>query len=275
MVEIFTTAAGKDGGASRVVANDIRLSAPSTVHFGSGVPGVAYFEKSGADLRVTLLDGQEVLIRDFFVIGAGGEYSSLLDGGAGGEVEVTGLIAPEPFLPASEQPTVVQTADETAPAPEQKPAEAEHRLVEVHVEDGAAGGTAAVAADASAGEEGGQAGGDAEGGIFGGFGLDGLLFFASYGLVGIHALSSSGGHSDDGAEPVTETSSETAPADTQAVAAEISSLVSGGEDTVSGDDGTTFLSSGTEESPDDPSPAYATDTSGNLLDDLQYAAQTV
>lgn len=114
MIEIFTSVAGQNDGASRVFSSDIRLSAPSDVHFGSGAPGIAFYEKSGADLRVTLLDGQEVMIRDFFVIGESGQYSRLRDGGAAGNVEVTGLIAPEPYVP----PGVTQTAATDSPLPQ-------------------------------------------------------------------------------------------------------------------------------------------------------------
>ncbi|NGM45981.1 hypothetical protein G5B31_10550 [Rhodobacter sp. SGA-6-6] len=117
MVEIFTVAGGPGGASARSVTNDVRLAAPSDVYFGSGAAGIAYYEKSGADLRVILLDGQEVLVRDFFVIGPAGEYSRLLDGGAGGEVEITGLLAPEPFVPPTEPAAVAEAekAEEAQP----------------------------------------------------------------------------------------------------------------------------------------------------------------
>ena len=114
MIEIFTTVAGQSNSTSRVFSNDIRISTPSDVHFGSGAAGIAFYEKSGADLKVTLLDGQEVMIRDFFVIGESGQYSRLRDGGAAGDIEVTGLIAPEPYVP----PGVTQTATTDSALPE-------------------------------------------------------------------------------------------------------------------------------------------------------------
>lgn len=114
MIEIFTTVAGDSNSTARVFSNDIRIGKPSDVHFGSGAAGIAFYEKSGADLKVTLLDGQEVMIRDFFVIGEAGQYSRLRDGGASGDIEVTGLIAPEPYVP----PGVTQTATTDSVLPE-------------------------------------------------------------------------------------------------------------------------------------------------------------
>lgn len=96
-VEIFS-ATPSSGATARTYGSELSVKTGSDIYFGKGAPGIAYFEKAGADLRVTLLDGQEVMLRDFFVIGPEGNASRLLDS-AGGPVEVTGLLAPEPFQP--------------------------------------------------------------------------------------------------------------------------------------------------------------------------------
>ncbi|MBJ2149346.1 hypothetical protein [Paracoccus sp. IB05] len=186
MVEIFTAASGQSGAATRSVSNDVRLSVPSEVYFGGGAAGVAFYEKSGADLKVTLLDGQEVMIRDFFVIGPAGEYSRLRDGGSAGAVEVTGLIAPEPFVPADPAAqTAVAEVEEKAQTPEPSGALRDgETVVEVNVGGG-------EPADAGS-----SAGGDAGGGtFFAGMPMDGAIFGASmFPAVGIMLR---GGNDDD------------------------------------------------------------------------------
>lgn len=179
MVEIFTVASGQST-ATRVVSNELVLSAPSKIYFGSGTPGIAFFEKSGSDLKVTLLDGQEVMLRGFFGIGPAGEFSALLDGGAAGSVEVTGLIAPEPFAPAVAEtaPTPVLTADrDTAPQAPVAAQEPEAQTPEATEPSGPtvmSGGGAAAVDTAEAG------GGAADIPSFGGMGLDRILFAAGY-----------------------------------------------------------------------------------------------
>lgn len=178
MVEIFTVA----GGASaRSVTNDVRLTAPSDVYFGSGVAGIAYYEKSGADLRVILLDGQEVLVRDFFVIGPAGEYSRLLDGGAAGEVEITGLLAPEPFVPPTEPTAVAEAekAEEAQPMAEGDSPQGEEIVVDLSGGEPAADDAAPVAG-----------GGGGGGGVMtiAGIGLDRLLFAAASIPVSVELL---------------------------------------------------------------------------------------
>lgn len=91
---------------------------------GSGSPGIAFYEKAGADLRVTLLDGKVVSLQNFFAMGPNGEYSRLLNGEAG-TPEVTGLIAPEPFVPRDDTPaltTAPNLGTELSPEPESSPA---------------------------------------------------------------------------------------------------------------------------------------------------------
>lgn len=96
MIEIFTNPReGGDGAASRSVGTEVTLTEASDVYFSSITPGIAFYEKSGADLLVTLLDGREVTIKRFFVVGPSGDFSRLLKD-ANGEEEVTGLLAPEP-----------------------------------------------------------------------------------------------------------------------------------------------------------------------------------
>ncbi|MDQ2065359.1 hypothetical protein Q9295_03150 [Xinfangfangia sp. CPCC 101601] len=152
MIEIFTLGSGQTAGPSRSFSNEIKLSAPSDVYFGSAAAGIAFYEKSGADLRVTLLDGTEVLIRDFFVIGPQGEYSRLFDGGAAGSIEVTGLIAPEPYLPPEAQPDPAPPSDGalTASAPAETAEEdspAEPITVSAPAEGGGGGAFAGMPLD--------------------------------------------------------------------------------------------------------------------------------
>lgn len=179
MVEIFTVAGGPGGASARSVTNDVRLTAPSDVYFGSGVAGIAYYEKSGADLRVILLDGQEVLVRDFFVIGPAGEYSRLLDGGAAGEVEITGLLAPEPFVPPTEPAAVAEAekAEEAQPMAEGDSPQGDEIVVDLPGGEPAADDAAPVA-------------GGGGGGVMtiAGIGLDRLLFAAASIPVSVELL---------------------------------------------------------------------------------------
>lgn len=181
MVEIFTLAHGANQTPVRAVSNEVRLSGTSDVYFGQTVAGIAYFEKSGADLKVTLLDGQEVMVRDFFVVGAAGDYSRLLLG-AGGAVEVTGLIAPEPFMPPSEDPKVVEELVEPKTDAEAKPVEETHKVLTVETiehdqsTDASAQTDSATATESHASAEGANAGAAAP--EYFGIGLDKLLFAA-------------------------------------------------------------------------------------------------
>ncbi|VDC21159.1 BapA/Bap/LapF family prefix-like domain-containing protein [Pseudogemmobacter humi] len=184
MVEIFTVSGGQQGDATRAVSNDIRLSGPSDVYFGAAAAGIAYYEKSGSDLRVTLLDGQEVMVRNFFVIGADGEYSRLLDGGAGGEVEVTGLIAPEPFIPSEAVVPAVAAVEDEKP-------------VEVAPTGALAGGEEIVAVSVDG--EAPAGGGGAAVGTFGGMSLDRAFFGAAMMPVMVTMIRGGG---DDDATPV-------------------------------------------------------------------------
>lgn len=119
MIEIFTKASGAAGKPERSTADGVNLRTPSDVHLGTASPGIAFYEKAGADLRVTLLDGKVLMLQNFFAMGPNGEYSRLLNG-EGGSVEVTGLIAPEPFVPRDDTPslsTAVPVAAEAQPQP--------------------------------------------------------------------------------------------------------------------------------------------------------------
>lgn len=204
MIEVFTAPADESGAASRSVSNDIRLTAPSDVYFGSAAAGVAFYEKSGADLKVTLLDGQEVMVRDFFVIGPAGEYSRLRDGGADGSIEVTGLIAPEPFVP-SEPSEPAQAAETEEPAsPPQQPSgalEGDEVVVEVPADDS---GSAAGAEAESSGNAGYS---------IGGLKLDQALF--SVAMVPTVAMLDGGRDKDEPAadQPVQAAVEDTAPAE--------------------------------------------------------------
>lgn len=101
MIEIFRTAQGQDGAAERVAGTEMSLDAPADIFFGETTPGIAFYEKIGSDLYVTLLDGTEVQLKNFFVIGADGSYSRLLVGANRAE-EITGLVAPEPIAFSTE-----------------------------------------------------------------------------------------------------------------------------------------------------------------------------
>ncbi|WP_126978671.1 hypothetical protein [Frigidibacter oleivorans] len=161
-VEIFTV--NRSGESLRQFGAETSVTTPSDVYFGAAAPGIAYYEKVGANLRVTLLDGQEVLIRDFFVIGEDGGFSRLLLAN-GGAVEVTGLVAPEPFRPAS---ATVAPAEADAAADD---AVADQPLTATETAD-----TAAPSGDTDAPVAG------AAPKVFG-FGADTLLFAASTGAI--------------------------------------------------------------------------------------------
>jgi hypothetical protein len=110
-VEIFTVS-NTDGETHRSYGNDVTLAKSSAVFFGKSAPGIAYYEKAGSDLQVTLLDGQEVTLRNFFVIDAQGDFNRL-ELGQNGPTEVTGMLAPEPEIPDSGQIEPVHAAPET------------------------------------------------------------------------------------------------------------------------------------------------------------------
>jgi hypothetical protein len=110
-VEIFTVS-NTDGETHRSYGNDVTLAKSSAVFFGKSAPGIAYYEKAGSDLQVTLLDGQEVTLRNFFVIDAQGDFNRL-ELGQNGPTEVTGMLAPEPDIPDSGQIEPAHAAPET------------------------------------------------------------------------------------------------------------------------------------------------------------------
>lgn len=186
MVEIFTTSSGSQAGPQRVVSSDHRLAQPSDVHFGTGAAGIAFFEKSGADLRVTLLDGSKVMLRDFFVIGPEGEFSRLLDGGGSGSVEVTGLVAPEPLVPS---PRDSGTQEEAAPKAEAAPAPANGAVAE--------GDTASLV---ESGGEGADKANASAGSSFFGMAADQAFFGAAMVPIAATFLTGSGGGSGRSAE---------------------------------------------------------------------------
>ncbi|WP_163850013.1 BapA/Bap/LapF family prefix-like domain-containing protein [Pseudooceanicola aestuarii] len=114
MVEIFTIGREDGDAPARQEGTEVSLPGPSDVYFSPAAPGIAFYQKTGADLTVTLLDGTEVRIADFFVIGADGSYNRLLDGPAGQE-EISGLVAPEPLRPVTEMAEAI-VVEETPPA---------------------------------------------------------------------------------------------------------------------------------------------------------------
>jgi len=191
-VEIFSVA-GTDGSAARTTGNSIRLDATSDVYFGNGEAGIAYYEKAGRDLKVTLLDGQEVLIRNFFVVDQEGGVSRLLLE-PGGQVEVTGLLAPEPFVPLDEQTETPEPQNEIA---------------EPDLEPGVGVGDSMGSDDPS----GVPTSETAEGGLFG-------LSMGQVGIglatAGVAAVSAGGfGDSDDDAEPASDSEAPALPAEPQ------------------------------------------------------------
>lgn len=132
---------------------------------------------------MTLLDGQQVLLHDFFVIGPEGNASRLLDG-AGGPVEVTGLLAPEPFQPET---GVIHPAE-----PDQ--------VDTAHAEAGAAAAPAAPEAEVAGavhGEavtEAASASDGAGGWTLFGVGLDKLAFATALGAILGEIIVSDGGN---------------------------------------------------------------------------------
>ncbi|MEQ8897308.1 MAG: hypothetical protein RID23_09460 [Roseovarius sp.] len=107
MIEIFKSSPGQSDTAERFVGTEMPLSQPADVFFGSASPGIAFYEKIGPDLNITLLDGTDVVIKNFFVIGPDGSYSRLLVGADRAE-EITGLVAPEPIAFSTDTPPLVE-----------------------------------------------------------------------------------------------------------------------------------------------------------------------
>lgn len=170
MIEIFARSGASSEPATRNTGNSVMLKQPSDVYLGTSAPGIAYYEKAGSDLRVTLLDNQVVVIGNFFSIGENGEFSRLLQS-AGGAAEVTGLIAPEPFVPREDAPAVATLVADSAEAPAGQPlaapapvAEAPQPAAETQPEAAAASGEGEVA-------------------MFGGIGLDLLAFGGANALM--------------------------------------------------------------------------------------------
>ena len=118
MIEIFKSSQGQSGAPERIVGTELPLSQPADVFFGSASPGIAFYEKVGPDLNITLLDGTDVVIKNFFVIGPDGSYSRLLVGAERAE-EITGLVAPEPIAFTTDTlPEPEEGRPEAQPAPE-------------------------------------------------------------------------------------------------------------------------------------------------------------
>jgi hypothetical protein len=107
VIEIFKSSPGQDGAPERFVGTELPLTQPADVFFGSASPGIAFYEKIGPDLNITLLDGTDVVIKNFFVIGPDGSYSRLLVGAERAE-EITGLVAPEPIAFSTDTPRQVE-----------------------------------------------------------------------------------------------------------------------------------------------------------------------
>jgi len=209
MIEIFTQPSDASQAPARTAGNQVLLSRPMDVFLGRNGAGIAYYEKSGADLRITLLDQQEVLVRNFFAIGANGEYSRLLKT-QGGEVEVSGLIAPEPFVARDAAPIVAQ-ADAPAAAAPAAPVAATTAPAEVAPAPAPA--PAPVITAAAGGVD-----ADGDGGTFD-IGWDTGAFFAVNGLILLRALDSGGSNSGDGGAPAADAPVADAPAAGAQVAA--------------------------------------------------------
>ncbi|MGK8236603.1 hypothetical protein ACLGGT_20965 [Roseovarius sp. MS2] len=131
MIEIFTNSREGDGGASRTVGTEVVLTGASDVYFSSITPGIAFYEKSGTNLIVTLMDGREVTIKRFFIVEPSGNFSRLLKE-ANGEEEVTGLLAPEPVsaVPRLEETEASEEAiPEDMPVTEARSSEADQAVV--------------------------------------------------------------------------------------------------------------------------------------------------
>lgn len=205
MIEIFARSGASSEPATRNTGNSVMLKQPSDVYFGTAAPGIAYYEKAGSDLRVTLLDNQVVVIGNFFSIGENGEFSRLLQS-AGGATEVTGLIAPEPFVPREDVPAVATLAVDSPEAPAGEPAAAAPAQV-----------TEAPLAEAPA-EAPAVAGAEGDAMTFGGIGLD-LIAFG-----GANALMLWAGLQNNDDEPAEE------PAPVTAMDADLATLLMSLED---------------------------------------------
>ncbi|QPZ93358.1 BapA/Bap/LapF family prefix-like domain-containing protein [Thioclava electrotropha] len=112
-VEIFTMS-NESETPQRTYGNEVSLRTPSHIYFGKSAPGIAYYEKASSDLQITLLDGQEVTVRNFFVLGPEGGYSRL-DITPNGPTEVSGMLAPEPQIPDSGEIPLEKTVDSETP----------------------------------------------------------------------------------------------------------------------------------------------------------------
>lgn len=213
-VEIFS-ATPSTGGTARAYGSEISITAPSDIYFGKGAPGIAYFEKAGADLRVTLLDGQQVVLRDFFVIGPEGDASRLLDG-VGGPVEVTGLLAPEPFQP--ETGTIHPVEVDPVDTGHADTGHADAGAVVTAPEAEAAAPVQAEAAPAGA-----EAADGTGGWSFGGVGLDRLAFSTALGaILGEIIVSDDGGGKSSHADAASSADAPAADtADASAVTDEV------------------------------------------------------
>ncbi|MBU0643428.1 MAG: hypothetical protein KJ731_05085 [Alphaproteobacteria bacterium] len=82
-----------DGRVAPTTASRLALTAPGRLTLMQDQAEIAGFEKLGADLHVTLTDGSEILVENFFVIGPAGAYSLFAD--ETGVPVVTGLMVPE------------------------------------------------------------------------------------------------------------------------------------------------------------------------------------
>ena len=99
MLEVFTTSPGSNNAPERTESNQVSLPGPRDVYFGPETPGIAFYEKVGSDLVVTLLDGSTIRLGNFyFVANPEGTFSRLLLG-PDGAVEVTAVTVPEPLQP--------------------------------------------------------------------------------------------------------------------------------------------------------------------------------
>ncbi|KFI24597.1 hypothetical protein [Paenirhodobacter enshiensis] len=230
-VEIFS-ATPSSGATARTYGSELSVKTGSDIYFGKGAPGIAYFEKAGADLRVTLLDGQEVMLHDFFVIGPEGNASRLLDS-AGGPVEVTGLLAPEPFQPETGAIDPDRQAAHAGPNHSDNSSYSEAPAQ--GTPQGAAGGDPSAAAatgsqtvsqsaetaagqgaegsDGSASDGAAADGGGSGGWTLFGLGLDKLAFSSALGAILGEIIVS-----DDNSRHTSGTAAETSSADTAATA---------------------------------------------------------
>jgi len=242
-VEIFTVS-NSDGKTQRSYGNDVTLAKSSAVYFGKSAPGIAYYEKAGTDLQVTLLDGQEVTLRNFFVIDAQGDFNRL-ELGQNGPIELTGMLAPEPEIPDSGQ---IEPAHAT-PAPPQ-PA---HTITPADNGD-------SPASDAAPSNDSADVGG-----MFGAS-IDQMVFGLATGSIAVAAVSgfsdskssdSSSSEAGGGADPTSGTDTEGGTDASGGADTSDGTDASGGTDTSGGTDasGGTDTSGGTDAS-------GGTDTSG-------------